>query len=184
MSGGVKRPKVHIFIDNSNVYIQGAKIYTPGSNQDSVSDMSWRYDVAKLRDVLLNNSGLQANNIGEEDAHTTVYGSVPPPGGVWEKFASKNITVHKYDRSHHTGREKQVNLKMGVDITDRAIRDEVGGIQSEFIVVTGDADLLPAVQKINQSGFRAHVWSWSKGFSTSFRAQYNEMGQQSLYLRH
>jgi uncharacterized LabA/DUF88 family protein len=158
--GSSTKLRVHICIDNSNIYIQGAKIYPSGSKQNPVADLSWRYDVSRLREVLLNNSGLQFDPTVEKEVHTTLYGSVPPPSDLWEAMESQDVTVHKYERSQYTGKEKQVDIKMGVDITEQAIRDQYAGVQSEFIIVTGDGDLCPSVEKINKSGFRAHVWSW------------------------
>ena len=158
-SGSPTAPRVHIYIDNSNVYIEGAKTYPSGSYQNTVQDWSWRYDVSDLREVLCNKSGLQFDpTIGV--VHTNLYGSEPPPGDIWDMIKSKNVEVHKFERSSWTGKEKQVDMKMGVDITRQATRDEFAELQSEFIVVSGDADLIPSVEAVNEAGFRVHVWAW------------------------
>ena len=170
-SGNSTKPKVYIYIDNSNIYIQGAKTYLSGSNPNPVADPSWRYNISSLRQVLIQNSDLQFESTATKLVHTTVYGSVPPPDDFWKAMASQDVTVHTYDRSPITGKEKQVDMKMGVDITRQATRDQITGSQSEFIIVTGDADLYPAVEAINESGFRAHVWSWANSFSSAYQAK-------------
>ncbi|KIW29933.1 uncharacterized protein PV07_05718 [Cladophialophora immunda] len=160
--GSSTKLKVHIYIDNSNIYIQGAKTYQPGSNQDPVSDPAWRYVVSLLRNVLCRESGLDPT-VGL-DVDTFVYGSVPPPHDIWLAMEQQDVKVFKFDRSPVTGKEKQV--------------------RSEFIIVTGDGDLLPAVEKISEKGFRVHIWSWSSSFSSVYTSKYNESGPEGNIKLH
>ena len=180
------RPRVHIYIDNSYIYIQGAKTYQPGSYQNPVADPSWRHDVNRLREVLTCNSQLQFRATTDM-VHTTLYGSIPPPGHFWKVIEAREITVHTYDRSTWTGKEKQVDTKMVADITKDAIRAEVSGLQHEFIIVMGDGDIYPSVEAIVESGFRAHVLSWRSSFSNVFKDAWDMNGRQIIkiyYLDH
>jgi len=170
---------VRIYVDNSNVYIQGGKATSSGSHQAPVTDTTWRYDIGKLREVLCDNS------IHSSDAFascTTVYGSVPPPEGFWTAMESHYVNIEKLDRSTITGKEKQVDTTMVADITEHAVEDNHKGTRSEFIIVTGDADLLPAVKRVIGRGYRVHIWSWRSSFAKAYRDLVsNNNGLCSLY---
>ncbi|KAH7080949.1 hypothetical protein FB567DRAFT_116693 [Paraphoma chrysanthemicola] len=174
--------KVHIYIDNSNLFIQGGKTYSSDSSQAPVSDLSWRYDISLLIDVLTSYSSLDFDSSTNVAVDTDLYGSTPPPTDIWAAFGKPNIKVHTFSRSTWTGKEKQVDTRMVADMTKQAVKDEMTGVKSEFIVVTGDEDLLPAVENINESAFRAHVWSWKMSFSKAFQPQFDTNGRQVLYV--
>ena len=177
----LNQPIVHI--DNSNIYIEGGKTYPSGPNQNPVADPWWRYKVSRLRQVLCYNSGPQFDPTVELAAYTNIWLRASP----WRYLVIDgvaNVLVHAYNRSSWTAKEKQVDMSMGVDITEQAMEDRFAGIQSEFIIVTGDGDLCPAVEKINKNVFRAHVRSWRKTSSSAFQERYNEHGRQIINLHY
>ncbi|OAL45341.1 hypothetical protein IQ07DRAFT_684273 [Pyrenochaeta sp. DS3sAY3a] len=169
---------VRIYIDNSNIYIQGSKI------TEKLYDPSWRYNADSLRTVLCENSRLTFSPIIDTQTCTNVYGSVPPPRGPWDAMVMRKINVHTYGRSPATGKEKMVDAKMVADITEDAMEDFYKGIQSEYIIVTGDADLRPATEKINKRGYRAHVWSWKLSFFNVYVPEVDDNGQERLSIHH
>lgn len=176
--------KVHIYIDNSNVYIEGGKVHSSASDESPTVDLSWRYSVRNLRNVLLNKSDLSIGPVEDISIHTNLYGSEPPPDDVWKAMRSQDVTIHKFERSTWTNKEKQVDTKMVADIVEQATSDRIYGIRSEFIIVSGDADLLPAVKMVCKNGFRAHVWSWSKGFSHEYTNKWVEDYQHNLSVHY
>lgn len=52
---------IYIYIDNSNLCIQGQKTYAEKKGLDVSWDPTWRFDVGRLRDILLGNSDLKAD---------------------------------------------------------------------------------------------------------------------------
>ncbi|ORY18982.1 hypothetical protein BCR34DRAFT_553045 [Clohesyomyces aquaticus] len=168
--------EVHIYIDNSNVYIEGQKSYSSNRNDNA----AWRYDVNRLRDVLCNHSDLFVDWKSGASSQTTLYGSEPPPGDLWLALESQDVKVVKYVRHPFSGKEKKVDAKMVADITEQATIDQVLNVPSEFIIVTGDADIYPAVEKVIEKGFRAHVWSWRTSSSKEYQNQWDESGRQTL----
>ena len=168
---------IHIYIDNSNLWIQGQKTYAETMGQAVSFDPTWRFDVGRLKAILTKNSSLGDENI---DFHVKVklYGSTPPPvDTVWEAIKSHDVTVNTWARSAWTGREKQVDQRIAVDSASQAADDQHGGIRSEFMLVTGDSDLLPAVEAIATRGFPVHVWSWGNCLAGVYKQQKEELVQ-------
>jgi hypothetical protein len=92
----------------------------------------------------------------------------------------RNINVHTYGRSPTTGKEKLVDMKMAVDMAVDAVTDSFNSIHSEYIIVTGDADLYPAVEKVKQFGYRVHVWSWSTSISNAYVPEVDDKAESEL----
>lgn len=152
---------VRIYIDNSNLWIQGQKTYAENRGLREPWDPTWRFDVGRLKAVLLEKSGL----LHEERDYTVkvrLYGSTPPPvDTVWRAIESHNVQVSTFARSSWTGREKEVDAEIIADSVDESSEDYHRAAGSVFMIVSGDRDLDRAVQKISQKyGFQVHVWSW------------------------
>jgi len=167
---------IHIYIDNSNLWIQGQKTYAKSQGLVNVSwDPTWRFDVGHLKSVLTGNSSLRAND-ANTDIKVNLYGSTPPPvDTVWKAIESHNVNVSTFARSTWDGREKQVDAQLALDSTEQAVDDYYLGNISEFIIVSGDRDLLSAVQKITKRGFAVQVWSWKDGLSNAFAQEQDKL---------
>lgn len=160
---------VYIYIDNSNLWIQGKKTHAKRIPESSITtNTSWRFDVGKLRDVIIRNSGLHPS--WEIYRHkTTLYGSIPPPNdSVWEAIRSHDVQVKIFPRSQHNNREKQVDGQLITDAVKKAGKSNYMGQECEFIIVSGDLDFKPAVLEIAKCGFRVHVWSWKSGMAGEY----------------
>lgn len=64
---------------------------------------------------------------------------------------------------------------MALNSALQAAEDKNAGIQSEFIIVSGDRDLYSAVSKIVERGFPVHVWSWKNGLASVYTSQQDEL---------
>lgn len=160
---------VYIYIDNSNLWIEGKKTSAKRTLHPSVTtDTSWRFDVGKLIEVIIHNSGLQPS--WQNYRHkTTLYGSIPPPSdSVWDAIRAHDVEVKIFPRSQHNNREKQVDGQLITDAVKRAGRSSYMGQPCEFIIVSGDLDFKPAVLEIVNCGFRVHVWSWKSGMAWEY----------------
>lgn len=165
---------VRIYIDNSNLWIQGQKTYAEKKGLDVGWDPTWRFDIGRLKNILTRESGIPPDEMCF-DIH--LYGSTPPPvDTVWKAIEFHKVAVHTSARSTWTGREKEVDNKLGLDSVEQATEDSFRMERSEYMIVSGDRDLRPAVEKIVKRGFRVHVWSWKNSLSNV----YKEMAHDSV----
>jgi NYN domain len=168
---------IHIYIDNSNLWIQGQKTYAEKKGLDVSFDPTWRFDAGRVKDILTKKSRLGDDEINF-NVKVELYGSTPPPvDTVWEAIESHDVTVNTFARSTWTGREKQVDQRIAVDSASQAADDQHGGIRSEFMLVSGDSDLLPAVEAIVKRGFPVHIWSWENCLASVYKQQKEELIQ-------
>lgn len=160
--------------------MQGQKTYAEKKGFDVTYDPTWRFDVGRLKTILTGKSNLQgkAKNF-EVKVH--LYGSTPPPvDTVWEAMESHDVQVSTFARSTWSGREKQVDMAMGVQSGRQALKDKMRGIESEFIFVSGDRDLYSAVSAIVDDGTPVHVWSWNNCLAGEYRRK--QHGLVQVYL--
>lgn len=164
---------VRIYIDNSNLWIQGQKTYAEKQGLREPCDPTWRFDVGRVKAVLLENSALLPEH-KELTVKVKLYGSTPPPvDTVWKAIESHNVEVSTSARSSWTGREKEVDAKMIADSVDEASEDYHTAVGSVFMIVSGDRDLDTAVQKISQKfGFQVHVWSWKNALAGTYNQRH------------
>lgn len=171
---------IHIYIDNSNLWIQGQKTYAEKKGLDVAYDPTWRFDVGRLKGILSGRCKLQGKAPNFE-IKVHLYGSIPPPvDTVWEAMGSHDVEVSTFARSTWSGREKQVDMAMGVQSARQALKDKMNGIQSEFILVSGDRDLYSVVLEIIEDGFPVHVWSWNNCLAKEYRRMQHELVQVHL----
>lgn len=162
--------EICIYIDNSDLLIQGQIAYARKKRLESWSDPTWRFDVGRLKDILLGNSELRADEKRFEPRFN-LYGSEPPPvDSVWRALKSHNINVNLFARSSWTKREKQVDAELIADLVAQASKAYYLQIPTVFIIVSGDQDINTAVEKITSDfGHRVHVWSWKDGLSDVYK---------------
>ncbi|EON99059.1 hypothetical protein UCRPA7_5386 [Phaeoacremonium minimum UCRPA7] len=173
---------IHIYIDNSNLWIQGQKTYAQKRGLKVQWDPTWRFDVGRLKDILTENSELGADE-KTFDIRVNLYGSTPPPvDTVWRAIESHNVKVSTFARSSWTGREKEVDAEIVADSVDEASEAYRDQMPSTFIMVSGDRDLLSAIRKIRDKyGFSVHVWSWKNCLASIYmQPQGRELVQVKL----
>ncbi|KIW05774.1 uncharacterized protein PV09_03630 [Verruconis gallopava] len=169
--GAVQAPKqgvVHIYIDNSNLWIEGQKTYARKNHQSVSFDPTWRFDIGRLKDVLTRKSGPYLEGLNPE-INIHLYGSTPPPvDTVWQAIKLHNVKVRTFERSSWTGREKLVDSELSLDSFEQALEDAYNKVRSEFMIVSGDKDMLSSVSRIDQRGFPVHVWSWKLSMTGAY----------------
>ncbi|EEU34708.1 uncharacterized protein NECHADRAFT_87019 [Fusarium vanettenii 77-13-4] len=145
--------QIRIYIDNSNVWIQGQRTSAEKRGLPEKLDPTWRFDAGKLKNVLTQNCGLPADE--DVQAIVDLYGSTPHEiDATWRAIESCDVRVHTFERSSWTKREKKSTLKSSRPRT--------------FIIVSGDKDLIRAVLRIAKREFQVHVWSWRNGISAAY----------------
>ncbi|RSL91045.1 hypothetical protein CDV31_015566 [Fusarium ambrosium] len=148
-------------------------------------DENWRYDVKALESILTSNP-LDGETTNDPDTKVHVYGYVPDDlKPIWKNQGAR---VHKLKKPHsldnevkktkHKRREKKKNPEKEVDTAlvaesvaeaARALREGLKDTHIEFVIVTGDRDMRPAVKKIIDCGYKVNVWSWKGVLSKAYR---------------
>ena len=147
---------VFIFVDDSNVWIEAKKLAANKLNLKSVEDPRLRMDIGKITDVVANNRKV---------AWGTLYGSEPPPlDSVWQKIKKRGWKVVLTRRSTLTGKEKQLDQQIVSDITAL-----ISGciVRGKIVIMSGDADMIPAIKRSLQNQWSIEIWTWENSVSNS-----------------
>ena len=149
----------HLFVDNSNVWIEGMKVSAVAkgivpdifhASEYRITDSLWRIDFGKLYQVL--------NGANVVDAF--LYGSTPPPNdSLWHKAGQAGFQVRTFERSRYNNKEKKVDGQIAADMFELAV-DLKTQSQHEIILIAGDADYVPVIEKIKKRGVKLTVAFW------------------------
>lgn len=141
---------VYVFVDNSNVWIEGKKVAGRSMNPPVPSNYNYRIEYGRLL-----NHVLEGRPMGAEPQ---LYGSEPPQNdSVWQMIRSKGFDVQVFRRNIFN-KEKGVDMKMGIDITKLILGVSEPGT---IVIVAGDADFLPVIEEVQAKGWLAEIWYWS-----------------------
>jgi uncharacterized LabA/DUF88 family protein len=150
-----------IYVDNSNVFIQGKRIAAIRhrqsrnlqSNRENIQDFPFRLDFGELYDFISENN---PNKV----SRALLFGSRPPESdAVWaiaERAGFEAIVVNRNSEN----KEKKVDT----GIVAAMVRDaytRVDKAKDTITLVAGDSDYVPAVELLTGDGFRVEVVFWS-----------------------
>lgn len=149
MTTKMKLKDVYVFCDNSNVFIEGQ--WAAGREKGIHGlDPEFRLDFGQLLTVV--SSGRPV-----KEAH--LYGSRPPDNdSLWHSAEKNGWDVQVLDRNTF-GKEKGVDMKIGMDITEKTLLSPNG--QGVIVLVSGDADFLPVIERVIERGWSIEIWSYS-----------------------
>ena len=152
-------PKLGIFVDDSNLWIEGKKAYAQNHGLSTVEDPQARFDFKELMKVT---TGRRQLEVGARK----LYGSVPPPADtVWAKVEEQGWEVILKKKSYHTGKEKQIDTQLVADVVLLVKETRSGTV----IIVSGDSDYIPAIEVALDHGWKVEVWSWEAALSADIR---------------
>ena len=156
-----KLPGIYIFVDDSNIWIAAKQLRSRLKRYKTSEDHRVRIDMGKLADVLADGRTIEQG---------ILYGSEPPPHDtVWNKIREKGFRVKSEHRHILTGKEKKIDTGLVADITATAIltpQDQ----RTTIIVVTGDADVIPALDKVIEAGnWQIEVYMWDHALSKELK---------------
>ncbi len=146
-----------IYLDNSNLWIEGKKVSAVHNGlaldiwdaaETKTFDNTFKLDFGKALEI--------ANNAPIKVAR--FYGSRPPQAdSVWNAAKSAGFDLDIKDRN-------QRNKEKGVDSAMvAAMMEDLYTIAKQgdiFILMTGDADYIPVIQKIKAKNYEVHVLFW------------------------
>lgn len=142
--------KAYVFVDNSNVWIEGKKISGRGRKPAVPSNYRYRIEYGKLLQHVLDGRELAAV--------PKLYGSEPPPNdSVWNVIKGQGFDVKVFKRNIFN-REKGVDMRMGLDIGRLVLTEQE---KATVVIVAGDADFVQVVEDAHAAHWKIEAWYWS-----------------------
>lgn len=152
-----------VFIDNSNIWIEGKKAYARLHGKGNREDPTWRINVDQLIRVVL-----PAEYEGKRDNYKAVLfcseaGSMNMLKRTLERA---NVEVKAYPRSSWTNGEKLVDIAMASDTLNcyhhwKEIHRGCQKCTATFHIVSGDSDFFPVIVSLTDSRVSVHVHGWA-----------------------
>ena len=152
---------VWIYVDDSNIWIEAKKLTSKVSRLKTTEDHRVRIEIGKLTDIVAK---------GRPVAQGFLYGSEPPAiDEVWKKIRQHGWNVDCLKKSRITGKEKRLDTKLVADVTERACTTPEEQ-RSTIILITGDADAIPAMEKVMKyRGWSLEVYMWEHSLSSDIK---------------
>ncbi len=157
----------YIYIDNSNLYIEGRRVsavvqgIAPNivvAMRDGILDHAYTISFGKLHEFLCGTDGRQIKR-------AAMFGSRPPPNdGIW-RFAEKaGFELHLEDRNY-ANKEKKIDTGIATLLTKDAYKSDgyKGGKPGDdtFVLVAGDNDYVPTIKELRKDGLKVEVVFWN-----------------------
>lgn len=169
----LKRENVHVFIDNSNIYL-GAQMEDSGTR-----DFNVRLKVSALAGVVVNSRRCR---------NRVVFGSKPPANNVvWTKWKEAGFQVHAFNRTPGHG---EVLIDDGLLSMINETIAQHSGQSHTLVLLTGDgndnqgrASFPKSVDLALRHGWKVEMWSWRQcthGRYRKMQQEYAGYGQFSL----
>lgn len=149
-----------LYVDNSNVWIEGMHVSAVRkgmaqdvghAQQNKICDYDWKLDFGKLFQF--------AGGEKAEVKHAVLFGSRPPPNdSLWDAAKRKGFEVVVYDRNV-SGKEKKIDTDVVATMMEDSY-ERVDPATDEMTLVAGDADYVPAIEKLKKRKIKVHVVFW------------------------
>lgn len=148
-----------LYVDNSNVWIEGMHVaaFNKGmvpsvwdAVKNNICDHTWKLDFGKLFSF--------AGGDKKQVKKAALFGSRPPANdSLWTAAEKNGFEVITYDRNVANSEKK-----IDTDIVATMIEDsyEIFEAGDEITLVSGDADYVPAIEKLRKRGIPVHVVFW------------------------
>lgn len=153
-----KRPtRVHLFIDDSNIFIEGQRTAGHREPLDATARARFRIDFGRLLEWITEGRSLLS---------IYLVGSRPPEADTfWKVLEKKGIQQNIFDRQ--AGREKGVDHDLVAEMVETSIlKEREDGV---IVLVAGDGDYRSTLDRLNKKGWQLEVYFWSSGCSPLIR---------------
>jgi hypothetical protein len=149
-----------LYVDNSNVWIEGMHVSAVekglapdvwAAAENKICDYDWQLDFGKLFGF--------AGGDASEVKKAMLFGSRPPKNdSLWVAAERKGFEVVVYDRNK-AGKEKKIDTDIVACMMEDSYEILVIG-EDEITLVSGDADYVPAIEKLKRRGIAINVVFW------------------------
>ena len=148
--------KKFIYIDNSNLFIEGqrAAAIEKIDKSGNTLDRNYKIDYGKLYKFVTQNGD-------DEVCRALLVGSRPPPNdSLWAFAESVGFELMIRDRNV-ANKEKGVDTALAHEMGRDAYRGD-GPANHKILLVSGDGDYIPPVERLVQDGFTVEVVFWAR----------------------
>ncbi len=145
---------LHLFIDNSNIFIEAQRVAREKYYYDDELVIRVRISYGALLEKIRN---------GRKLMETVLVGSRPPQNDLlWGKLKALGIAARIFDRSFFSGKEKGVDAELSNSIRD-TLEDNIE--PGTIAIIAGDRDYVPTLQRCLKKGWRVEVYFWGQASS-------------------
>ncbi|KAL2669995.1 hypothetical protein Neosp_014874 [[Neocosmospora] mangrovei] len=174
-----KKAIIYIYIDESNFWIGGKK----------KPEQDWTYDIESFLSLLAQETAIgkdmKKNDYGVK---VRVYGCFPIP--IKRKWKTQSATVDEHAGprlvdANGNKREKEVDTALVAHSVREACEGHKHpGLRREFVIVSGDRDMRPAVEIIYGGDYPApvHIWAWDQTVASVYRDLHRSRHAVTLHL--
>lgn len=168
----MKKGKINLFWDNSNIWIVGQNVCAQKEPEDK---MAFRIHFANLFEFARNNRDVSYAFVG---------GSIPPQtDSLWQRFENLGIDVDKQERGALGGGEIAVDEAIQLRIANRLLDiDE----PETIVLLTGDGagygggkGFIKQLERAIKRGWKIEVISWDIGCNRKLKEFASDYG---LYI--
>ena len=143
---------LHLFIDNSNIFIEAQRVARTKYYFDDDLIRRVRISYGNLLEVVRQNRKLQ---------ETVLVGSRPPNNDLfWNKLKTFGIEPKIFDRSF--GQEKRVDAELSNAIRD-TLEDNL--TPGTIALVAGDQDYIPTLERCVKRKWKVEIYFWEQASS-------------------
>lgn len=152
----------YIYVDNSNLYIEGRRVSAVAQGLASdiyeamkygVLDQGYTISFGKLHEFLTGNDLSKIKR-------AALFGSRPPPNdSIWRYAERAGFELHLEDRNVRN-KEKKIDTGIATLITKDAYK-RGNATDDLFVLVAGDADYVPTINALKEDGFKVEVVFWN-----------------------
>lgn len=142
---------LHLFIDNSNIFIEAQRVARIKFYYDDELVVRLRISYGALLDEVRQGRSLK---------ETVLVGSRPPDNdALWGKLRNLNVEPRIFDRSLYTGKEKRVDAEVINAIRDTLEENSVPGV---IAIVAGDQDYVSTLERCIKRNWEVEIYFWEQ----------------------
>lgn len=142
---------LHLFIDNSNIFIEAQRVAREKYFYDDELVIRVRISYGELLEKVRN---------GRKLMETVLVGSRPPQNDLlWDKLKKLDITPRIFDRNIYSGKEKGVDAELSNSIRDTLEDNREPGT---IAIIAGDRDYVPTLERCVKKGWKVELYFWSQ----------------------
>lgn len=176
-----------IYVDNSNLFIEGKRVSAVArglamniqeATRDRILDHDYTLSFGRLHEFV---AGLDQTQI----ARVVLFGSRPPPNdSIWTFAKQAGFELILEDRNA-ANKEKKIDTGIVSAMCRDAYR-KADPVNDKLVLVSGDADFVPAVRQLIEDGLRVEIMFWdhaSKQLS-GLASKFVSLNAHLEFLRH
>jgi hypothetical protein len=183
MEPPMTEPTLFVYVDNSNVWIEGQRISAVRqgrardiyeATRERIVDHEWGYDFGSLYEF--------ACPVDAQIGRSKLWGSRPPANdSLWRRARDEGFEVETFLRNQ-SNKEKRVDNAIAATMLEDAfmwMKPERGDIA---VLVGGDGDFLPTFEVLRRRGVKTRVVFWRHATSRDLREFADEYVELDPYF--